>query len=655
MTQPNSDICLYGTREPIPTCRQLTAGPVTAELDNGAIRHIKFGGIEVLRAITFLCRNVNWGTYSPNITALEVRQSNGGFKVTYHARCADDDQSFTYCASISGESDGTLSFQIDGAPENDFATNRLGFCILHPLVGVAGQALQVTHTDGSVAQTTFPETIKPSQPVFDIRVLSHEVCPGVSATCTLLGDAYEMEDQRNWTDASYKTYIRPLSKPFPYSINAGQSVQQSVTLTFSGQPDTDTPAAVSAPIAVTMGSVSSDNVMPDIGLSVDQDTASQALLSADSLSATGVQMLVCQYDMRRSDNAALTLYAKLAQKLGATIMLELIVPDNADPATAAATAAKAVKAAGLEPESVAVSPAAYLMSYQPDAVWPDVPPLESYYTAIRAAFPGVLVGGGMFSYFTELNRKRPPVHGIDYVTHTSCPIVHDADDRSVMETLEALPYVIATTREFMGDLPYRVGPSTIGMRQNPYGAAPAANPDNSRVAMARTDPRHRALFAAAWALGYAAEMVRGGVQVLTPASAVGPAGIVHGQTDTSVPYYDEITDGVELVYPIYHVVRGMADAAGAAVRAVEVSDRTRVQAVAFDTSNGTELWLANLYPHPVELKLQGLTGQWLVHYLDASNFVKATSDHANVWSGTEPHNGTLVTLDALAIARITTR
>ena len=53
------------------------------------------------------------------------------------------------------------------------------------------------------------------------------------------------------------------------------------------------------------------------------------------------------------------------------------------------------------------------------------------------------VGGGMLSYFTELNRKRPPVDGIDYVTHTTCPIVHAADDISVMETLEALPYVVA--------------------------------------------------------------------------------------------------------------------------------------------------------------------------------------------------------------------
>ena len=29
------------------------------------------------------------------------------------------------------------------------------------------------------------------------------------------GDVFEMEDQRNWTDASFKTYCTPLRQPFP--------------------------------------------------------------------------------------------------------------------------------------------------------------------------------------------------------------------------------------------------------------------------------------------------------------------------------------------------------------------------------------------------------------------------------------------------------
>ncbi len=65
---------------------------------------------------------------------------------------------------------------------------------------------------------------------------------------------------------------------------------------------------------------------------------------------------------------------------------------------------------------------------------------EALYAAARDAFPGVRLGGGMFSFFTELNRKQPPAELLRFRDNTTCPIVHAADDRSVMETLEALPY-----------------------------------------------------------------------------------------------------------------------------------------------------------------------------------------------------------------------
>ena len=48
------------------------------------------------------------------------------------------------------------------------------------------------------------------------------------------GDAFEMEDQRNWSDASYKTYVRPLRRPWPYSLPKGQKFTQAVRLQVSG-------------------------------------------------------------------------------------------------------------------------------------------------------------------------------------------------------------------------------------------------------------------------------------------------------------------------------------------------------------------------------------------------------------------------------------
>ena len=75
----------------------------------------------------------------------------------------------------------------------------------------------------------------------------------------------------------------------------------------------------------------------------------------------------------------------------------------------------------------------------------------------------------MLSTFTELNRKRPKAALFDFITHTTCSIVHAADDRSVMETLETLPAIIGSAKAMIDEKPYRIGPSAIAARMNPYG------------------------------------------------------------------------------------------------------------------------------------------------------------------------------------------
>ena len=135
-----------------------------------------------------------------------------------------------------------------------------------------------------------------------------------------------------------------------------------------------------------------------------------------------------------------------------------------------------IERVAVRPARIAISPACDLKCTLPGSVWPKAPAWADLAAAARAAFPGIAIGGGMFSYFTELNRKRPPAGLFDFLGHSVCPLVHAADDLSLTEGLEALPYIIATTRSFVGDAPYWLFPSTLAMRQNPYGAAPAENP-----------------------------------------------------------------------------------------------------------------------------------------------------------------------------------
>ena len=618
---PSRAIALFGTEEPVAPPKMLRAGPLTAELENGNLRYVRYRGVEVLRAIAFLVRDKNWATYGAALDNLKVGQGPDSFTVSYDALCRDAAQALRYCATITGRADGALSFAVEGEAVSDFVTNRAGFIVLHPLDGVAGAPVEVTHTDGAVERTTFPRLISPSQPIFDIRALAHEVVPGVRAVCTMTGDAYEMEDQRNWTDASYKTYFRPLAQPRPYTLRAGEALRQAVTLAFEGAP---TAAAAQAEdrVTITLGAPTG-RPMPRLGLWVPPAEAARALAVVDALRALGPNLLVGSLDLRDpATTAALAHLQTLAAAVTAPVVLEIVLPNEASPAVELAEAAAAVAAAGLGLEAVVPTPQEYLKSWQPQEQWPECPPLEEICAAAREAFPGVQVGAGMLSYFTELNRKRPPVGHMDFVTHATCPIVHDCDDRAVMATLEALSWVAESVRAMAPGTSYRVGPSMLGMRANPYGAAPMPNPDNRRIAMAINDPRQRGLFGAAWNLGYAAHLA----SEVERADPVGAGRPVRRSLRTDRLPAAMVRSAGQGVYPVSHVLRGLAAAAGRPRLGTRSSHPGAVQALGWRGPEGPVLWLANLTGQRQTATIAGApAGDARMTRLDLEGFVAASA------------------------------
>src|SRR5262249_37527557 len=251
-----------------------------------------------------------------------------------------------------------------------------------------------------------------------------------------------------------------------------------------------------------------------------------------------------------------------------------------------------VQQSGLQPAAIALCPAGDLKAVLPGGGRPPAPPLDALYAAAREAFPGLRLGGGMFSFFPELNRKRPPAPLLDFVMNTTCPIVHAADDRSAMETLEALPYQVATARSFIAATPYRIGPSSIGCRDNPHGATFTPNPSNERVCLVKMDPRQRGCFGAAWTLGYVATLAGTGVEAISLAAPTGPLGIIYRRADYAQPWYDALPGPA--VYPLYHVLGGLARGAGAKLVAAESADPARGVAPAPRGPGGTGLLLADL-------------------------------------------------------------
>uniref|UniRef100_UPI000A7965EF hypothetical protein n=1 Tax=Aureimonas frigidaquae TaxID=424757 RepID=UPI000A7965EF len=560
--------------------RRITAGPLSVELSGGNLGAIRYRGHEILRAIAYIVRDRDWGTYDPALNDLSVEEGADGFTVTYNAGCvAPDGASLGFAARIEASSDGRLRFIVEATPRGDFETNRTGFCILHPIEGVAGQAVTVTHVDGSTKAARFPDAIAPWQPFLDIRALTHWPVEGLEATCHMDGDTFEMEDQRAWTDASFKTYVRPLARPWPYRLESGRTQRQCITLTIRETAPV-APRLTPDSIALTLGAADGTR-MPAIGLSL-----APAMLTvpdwADRIAEIGPQSLSFLYDPGSGhDVETLRAYAQgCAQAPRREHVLEFVVPTALPLDAVFADAARAVAQSGLAIDAVAVLADVDRQSTPPGSAWPACPPLDSLYAGAQRAFPGCRIGGGMFSYFTELNRKRVPTERLDFVTHATCAIVHAADDRSVMETLEAIPFITASTRGFCPDTPYRLGPTLIGMRQNPYGSRTMPNPDGVRVPMADDDPRARGLFGAAWLVGYAARLARTQLQSWIAGEFAGPRGIV-------------LPDGAPT--PAHAIVTRLAALAGLPRLSLASDAQGRVDGIAAGQPDGSvTLLLANL-------------------------------------------------------------
>ena len=492
--------------------------------------------------------------------------------------------------------------------------------------------------------------IDPYQTFKSIRSLAHEVMPGVTVTCTMEGDAWEIEDHRNWTDASFKTYVRLLEWGFPYVIRAGEEVRQRVAFDLSGPGVAGlAPAADDDPVVrIELGAPAGR--FPELGLSLPQRRLDEAAAVAEAIRDVGPRFLHCRIDPAAGDaGQLLKRFRDLAEALDSPVALEILVSDPGDIEGQLRSAKRLIGAAGLEPSAIIALPATSMLELSP-GVRADKRSIAEVPRAARMVFPAGLVGGGVFGFFAEFNRNPPPVEHLDFVTHITTALVHHNDDASVMETISSIASVVRSARILTKGKPHWLGPANIGLDDNPYGAC-TPNPNNGRLTMARMDPRHRGLFGAAWLIGYVAAAAGEGVARIVTGAPAGELGLAYARTDYPQPYFDLAGPGS--VYPIYHVVRALCRVAEATILAVRSSAPQRVAALACQNDVETVLWLANLTPRPQSVRLPGAT--WRAVVLDCDSFADATRNRRFLeGEGRAIEDGTIA-LDAYAVAQLQRR
>jgi D-apionolactonase len=481
---------------------QMAQGATRLLVDGGKLRAISFAGTEVIRAISAPVRDENWGTLAEQTISEDVESKPGEvvWRRVYHV---GDGQLEGEMLAVLRED--ALDVHLRLTPRRAMRVNRAGFCLLHPLAGVEGQMLAIRHPDGRASETRFPVLIQPDQPAKSIAGLKHRV-GAVSVEFEFEGDVFEMEDQRNWSDASYKTYCRPLHLPFPYELSAGQSVVQRVLARFKPSGDGAKPRA-SAEEASSLA-------MPEVLLAVEPGWWGGSVpKGAGLLLRMGEGMAWSEKQLAAIASAR------------ATVDLECVLPDDRDPAETLGEIRRLLTSAGIAPRHVAALPQAYLKSHQPTGPWPAGISPRTAADAAAEQFAGARLGIGVFTNFTELNRCRPASGVGGYVSHGNSAIVHEADDLSVWQTLEALPSVFSSAKAIGGTRGYRLGLCAIAMRSNPYGAALSPNPGGALRTMTADDPRQCTSFAAAYAIAVLVLAAKAGAEAIALAAPLGPFGL----------------------------------------------------------------------------------------------------------------------------------
>lgn len=484
-------------------------GDWSFELRGDEIADLQWRGRRVLRSIRAVVRDGNWDTATLIVDS--VQEAPTGLTLLVHSD--ELGSSFRGEARVS-VGDDTIAVTADLRSIAAFETNRTGLVVLSP-PQTAGTKLVVDHADGTTEATRLPVAISPHQPVVDIAAL-HWNDDGVDIDVRFSGDVFEMEDQRNWTDASFKSYSRPLSLPFPYAVAAGERIVQSVTVRAAAASSTPSNSPKGAVIDLVPS-----GTFPKIGLG-----ASSAPEPAPPIPQVGASVLV-ELDLASSNwRAALNRAASGGQPLDVRFILD---PASADTDIDADALPDAVSTlAGYDILRVA--------AFHPVGDARHVSDHESVgrlRRALTAAGLDIPVIGGSRSHFTELNRERHRLpDNLAGLTVTCTPLFHARDTEQLVESVAIQRLIAQQSVTYAGGIPVHVGPVCLSPRFNDVATSPQPSPTRSDLAegygaefTGSADPRQSADELAAWTIASAAALAVPGVASISWFEQWGPRGI----------------------------------------------------------------------------------------------------------------------------------
>jgi hypothetical protein len=469
--------------------------------------------------IYFALRDHNWGTFDRKIENEVIENHEDHFSISYtcfniieHGKVVGADTNygtvFQWEVNIKGEQDGKITFEIQGNAVQDVRRNRAGFCILHPIEGVATQPVTIIHDADSDTETYFPRYIAADDPFLNIRAMCWQAASGGAYQLDFEGDTFQTEDQRNWGDASYKTFCTPLSLPFPVQLYKGDTVWQRVTLSVLSAPET-------VPVYENKGMERKALKSFALGIAASAETETLSEKAIDLLKS--LKLSHYRIDLTLSSANWITDFSNYCEN-AALLNLPLEIALSLDDLYETQLA----DFIGLCQQNRLKIANVLLFSNQ-SLTTPQE--LIDHIPSLKFQLPNVKIGIGTNYNFTELNRNRFEAGDADFITFSYHPQVHAFDDLSLMENTETLIYQVESA-EKLYQKPVHISFISLRQRANPYAANVA---DISVPIDKQADSRQKTAFGAAWVNSVLEHLSATNVASVTLFRTVGELGLISSE------------------------------------------------------------------------------------------------------------------------------
>lgn len=560
------------------TERTIQIGDFSLVYDQGFVRYISIGDSEIVRKVYFALRDKNWDTAELVRSDEQVEVDERSFSIRYTAtsRFGAVDV-IRWTVHIEGFANGEFQFSIDGTVLTPYWRNRVGICVLHPIRETLGQPAKVTQPDGVVYERDFPNLIVPHQPFLEIQKFYWLLSNGVRATLAYEGDIFEMEDQRNWSDTSFKTYSTPLRIPYPVELEVGQRITQKVKLVVD-RSNVTLKKQQGSPVEIDVD-FHKQLPFPKVGTNFSgRSTEDRAAIEK----LKQLQFDHLRIELRLSDPSWALSFAKGMQeaaRMGTAPFLHLVFGTKAE-LEWDAFESKIRSKGNSDISRVALSP----LDRKADVN----KLLQLILSKARKLFPTSMIGAGFVSYFTELNRNRFDVTGIDFLVYSLNPQVHATDTLTVIENLPAQADAVRSAKAISGHVEVHAGPVSLRPRFNPDAMGDNLMAETSLLP-SKYDSRQATPLAAGWSLASLKYLAESGANSITMFEVHGMAGYLLANDDDRHPLFAFDSD----VFPVWKAWSALRSLKPNFLIKSESYDPLRVTSLVVGNDDASWLFLIN--------------------------------------------------------------